>query len=283
MVPFAAVLAIAAAGQTLVIQQRGLDLSVPGNISLAAVTLGVFHARNGTSLAVTLGVVAAVAVVVGLANGLLVAKLAITPLISTLAVNALLLGALQAYSGGSPATAPPALSEFVSTKFLGQQVVVWVALLVVVVLAVLARKTVAGRRFVAVGANPSAARAAGVAVNRYVVGAYVVGSLCMALAGVLLAGYLKTTATTVGDPYLLPVIAAVIIGGTPLTGGRGSVVASAVAALFLSQLGQLVLTLGAPSSIQILIQAVAIAVAAVLRGIGDGGARVPWLRRVRGT
>jgi ribose transport system permease protein len=276
MLPSAAVLAIAAAGETLVIQQRGIDLSVSGHISLSAILVGVFAARNDTPIWVTLAVVFAMAAAGGFLSGFLVAKLSITPLIATLAVNALLLGVLQAYSGGSPATAPQALIGFASAKWLGQPTIVWTAVIVVIAIAAVSRSSIIGRRFVATGASPVAARAGGVAGNRYLIGAYIGAALCYALAGVLLAGYLKSAATTVGDPYMLTVIAAVVVGGTPLAGGRGSVIASAVAALFLSQLVQLVLTLGAPTAVQTLIQALALALAALLRGLSEGG----WLRRL---
>ena len=79
--------------------------------------------------------------------------------------------------------------------------------------------------------------------------------------------FLKTPGVFVGESYLLPSVAAVVLGGTALTGGVGSVVASAIAALFLTQLGQIVLSIGAPTSIQLLIQAAAIAIGMGLRGI----------------
>ena len=86
-------------------------------------------------------------------------------------------------------------------------------------------------------------------------------------AGSILAAFLKTPGVFLGDTYLLPSVAAVVLGGTALTGGVGSVVASAVAALFLTQLGQLVLSIGAPTSIQLLIQSATIAIGMGLRGI----------------
>jgi ribose transport system permease protein len=91
------------------------------------------------------------------------------------------------------------------------------------------------------------------------------------LAGVLLAGFLQTPNLQPGDSYLLPSIAAVVLGGTALTGGNGSVVATAIGALFLTQLNQVVLGMGAPSSVQLLIEGAIIA-------IGMGLRNVPWAR-----
>jgi ribose transport system permease protein len=129
------------------------------------------------------------------------------------------------------------------------------------------KMTVAGRRFEAVGANPVAARSAGITVRGYVLASYVLAGICYAIAGIILASFLKTPGVFVGETYLLPSVAAVVLGGTALTGGSGSVIASAVAALFLTQLGQLVLSIGAPTSIQLLIQSATIAIGMGLRGI----------------
>jgi ribose transport system permease protein len=98
-----------------------------------------------------------------------------------------------------------------------------------------------------------------------------VAAVCYALAGILLAGHVQTAVPDAGNSYLLPVIAAVVVGGTPFTGGRGSVVATAVAAVFLTQLLQVVLALGAPSSTQLIVQSIAIAAATGLRYL-------PWAR-----
>lgn len=269
MLPFAAVLAVAAVGQTFVVQQRGIDLSVGGAISLAAITVSVVPARNGipTWAAVILALVLCAAV--GAVNSILVSKLAITPLVSTLAMNALLTGAVILYTKGSPATAPQDLSDLVSAIVLGLPVLVWFALIFVAGIALLASKTVTGRQFVLAGANPSSATISAIRVDRHILLAYIGGAVCYGIAGILLAGFLRNTTVGVGNTYLMSVIAVVIVGGTPLTGGRGTIIGTAISALFLSQLIQLVLTLGAPTASQLLIQAVAIAVAAILGGLSS--------------
>lgn len=270
MLPFAAVLAIAAVGQTLVVQQRGIDLSVGGTISMAAIVVSVVPARHGLTVPLTVVLVLLLCAVIGLLNSLLVSKLSITPLVSTLAVNALLTGAVMLYTKGSPATAPDSITSLISGQILGLPVLVWFAVAVIGVVAVVSSKTVTGRQFVLAGANPSAAITSSIRVDRHIARGYVSAAICYGIAGILLAAFLRNTAVGVGDPYLLSVIATVIVGGTPLSGGKGTIVGSAIAALFLSQLVQLVLTLGAPTSTQILIQAVAIAVAAILGGMSGG-------------
>ena len=91
--------------------------------------------------------------------------------------------------------------------------------------------------------------------------------LCFAVTGMLLAGYIGNASAAAGNDYLLPGIAAVVVGGTPFSGGRGSVIASGIAALFMTQLGQMVLSLGATSAVQLLVQALAIILATSIRSL----------------
>jgi ribose transport system permease protein len=279
MLPFAALLAIASIGQTLVIQQRGLDLTVPGMILLTTVIItlhaGTQHgvgADGRLPVAILLVVLACVAS--GVLSGLAITVFGITPLVATLGVNALLVGAVyQLTNGQGTATGPPGLASFAGHKTLGIPNTALVAAIAVIVVAVLLRTTVPGRRFVAVGASTAAARAAGIRVNSYVIATYVLASLSYGAAGILLTGYFPTPGLNAGSTYLLPTIAAVVLGGTSLAGGTGSVVATAVGAVFLTQLDQVVIANGAAESIEFIIQGSIIALGMLLRN-------VPW-RRLR--
>ncbi|WP_321909641.1 ABC transporter permease [Paraburkholderia sp. J11-2] len=268
MLPFAGILAIVATGQTLVIQQRGLDMSAIGMVSLA----GIVMARTGFVFdSIVLAVVITVCVggIVGIVNGALVSKVAITPLVATLAVNALLIGLARSLTGNVPVNVPTVMQTISHAQFLGLPANVWFALVFVASAWLITRKTAVGRRFIAVGVNPRAAEAAGVNVLKYRIGAYFASAVCFSAAGMLLAGFIGSASQTSGNDYLLPAIAAVVVGGTPFTGGRGSVVASAVAALFMAQLGQLVLALGAGAAVQLLVQACAILLATTVRHLPE--------------
>lgn len=271
MAPYAAVLGVAAIGQALVIRQRGIDLSVPGVIGLAGIIVCKLSGTGGVPVPLAIVITCVVVGLVGGITGLIVTRIGITPLVTTLAINALLVGANQSYSGDVPIGAPRGLSDFALRRTIGIPNTAVVAIGIVLVVAIAVRKTVAGRRWVAAGNNPAASFVAGVRVARYQIGTYVVAAILYGIAGILLTGYVQTAVPAAGDSYLLPVIAAVVVGGTPFSGGRGSVLATAVAALFLTQLLQLVLSLGAPTSTQLLIQSGAIALATVLR-------HVPWAR-----
>jgi len=278
MLPFAAILAVAAAGQTLVIQQGGIDLSVPGVMSITVVI--VTHLPNGDSskLAAALLVALAVAVGAGTATGLTVSRIGVMPIVTTLGMNALLFGGVLAISGGTPRLTTPALHAFATSSVLDVPTTVLIAIGVTAAVAFVVKRTVVGRRFEAVGANAAAARAAGIAFTRYRMGAYVAAGVLYWAAAVLLAGVVTTPSVFQGNDYLLPAVAAVVLGGTSLVGGSGSAVASAIGALFLTQLQQLVLTTGASTAVQYLIEAAAIvggvAVYRVrVRGLGLGPRR----------
>ncbi|MDR3386125.1 MAG: hypothetical protein P4L92_03665 [Rudaea sp.] len=150
-------------------------------------------------------------------------------------------------------------------SLLGVPLSLVVVVVFVMSITILLNNTIAGRRFVAVGANSRAAAAEGVRIVRYQIGCYALASGCFALAGMLLAGFIGFASQVAGNSYLLPGIAAVLVGGTMLGGGRGSTVASAVAALFMVQLDQFVLALGAGPADQLLVQAVAIVIATTIR------------------
>ncbi len=260
MLPFAAVLAIAAMGQTLVIQQRGIDLSVPGIMSLTVVL--VTNGPNGDdgkllgAILLALGVAAAV----GLLSGLLITRLGITPIVTTLGMNALLLGVIMQITQGSPTTTTSALQSFANGHVLGIPTTIVIAVLVMLAVGFLIKRTPIGRRYEAVGASATTARAAGIEPRRLQVAAYVGAALLYAGAAILLAGIVTRPSITSGDVYLLPTVAAVVLGGTSLLGGVGNVTATAIAALFLTQLDQFVLATGATSAVQNLVQAVALAV-----------------------
>ncbi len=261
MLPFAAVLALAATGQAFVVQQRGLDLSIPGTMSLAAlVVTKVANQDNGKVLvAVVLALLAVF--VAGLVNGLVVTRLHITPIVATLGVNALLLGAVEYYSGGFPTGAAPALTDLALAKTLGIPNTVLGAAVILILLGIVNRQTLFGRRLSQVGTNPLAMRLIGGRVEVLTVGSYVLAAGFYGIAGIMLAAYIQTPGIFLGDDYLLPTIAAVVLAGNALTGGQLKVAAIACAALFLTQLDQLVLSMGAPTAVQLLIQAAVLIIA----------------------
>jgi ribose transport system permease protein len=253
---FASILAIAAIGQTLVIQQGGLDLSVPGVISLAAVLVTKFPDGDNLALAPWIAIAIACGFLSGLVCGIAITRFRVTALVATLAVNALLYGTvLYITKGTSTEAVPPMLSAFAVGRIYGIPHLAIFALILIVLIEIGMRATVWGRRFVAVGVSARAARAASLRVTSYKIATYGIAGAFYALSGVLLAGYLRVPSLLVGNSYLLPTITVVVLGGTSLLGGAGSVAATAIGAIFLVQLQQVVIGMGAPTSAQFVIQA----------------------------
>ncbi len=264
MLPFASVLAIVALGQTLVVMQGGIDLSVAGSVSLVIVI--VTHQAYGNDAKVLPAALAALAaaLLAGALNGLLIGRLGLNAIVATLGTNALLYAAVLQVSGGTPRQTTDLLARIAGGSALGIPNAVVFAGLATVVTTLLVKKTVFGRRFEAVGASGRAAWAAGLRVKTHRAGGYVGAQALYWLGGLLLAGILNKPTAYQGDAYLLASVAAVVLGGTSLLGGRGNLVASAIAALFLTQLDQFVLALGVNFAVKTLVQAAAFAIGVAL-------------------
>jgi ribose transport system permease protein len=253
--PFGAFLAIAALGQMLVIMTGGIDLSVPGSLTLAAViTVGIGDASDDRIWR-AIGLALLAAAVVGLVNGILIGGLGFNALIVTLAVGQIVSGiAYRYYTGVAIQTpVPPGLSEWTSTRFLGVTRTFWVGVVLMLVMIVVFRYTTMGRRFQVVGANPTASRIAGLRVNLNQVSAYVVAAVLYGLAGILLAAFLRTPSINLGVPYLLGPIAAVVIGGAALTGGLASPLSTWAGAMFLAGLNQMMRVMGLSTALQFVV------------------------------
>lgn len=275
MLPFAAVLAIAALGQTLVVMQGGLDLSIAGTISLVIVI--ITHEAYGDNSKVLPAALLAlvVAIAAGLLNGFLIGRLGLNAIVATLGTNALLYAGVLGVSGGTPRETTDLMARVAGGTSFGVPNAVYFAVVAAAVTTVLVKRTVFGRRFEAVGANPLTAWTTGLKVDRYKGGAYVAAALLYWLAGALLAGIVNKPTAYVGDSYVLASVAAVVLGGTSLLGGRGNLIASALAALFLTQLQQHVLALGVTFAVQTLVQAAALTIGVALYTINWKRLRPP--------
>jgi len=274
--PFAAVLAIVGLGQMLVVQQGGFDLSVPGSVSLAVVI--ATHMPNGDDAAMLQAVIAAVgfALAAGLLNGIMVAYFRLNAIVATIGMNALLYSAVFAISGGVPRITTKLLASIAGDKSLGIPHAVFFVLGILAMVSFSLKKTVAGRRFEAIGANPRAARAAGLTVKSYQAMAYVLAQLLFCTAGILIAGITREPTAFQGNSLLLPSVAVVVLAGTSLLGGRGFPVSVVIAAFFLNQLSQFALSIGVPYSAQTIVQALALV-------FGIGIYSIDWTNRFKTT
>lgn len=228
-----------AAAQTLVVLVGGIDLSVGGMFVVANVMTVVWvGADPGTHQLLLVAVVAA-GLVMGMLNGALVALLGFEPFIATLGTWTIFNGiALQILpsDGGTP---PPVLSDFILGSVAGVPNSIVVLAGIMGVWRLLAGSRL-GRRMYAVGADAERARLNGTPVRRVRIAIYALAGLCAALGGIYAAGATSTGTPTAGDAYILSSVAAVVIGGTSLLGGRGGVGLTVMAALSLILISDIV-------------------------------------------
>ena len=264
MVLFAAPLGIVAAGQTLVMLTGGIDLSV-ASVATASAYLMATHSALGGVTAVCWGL--GVGLIVGLINGIGIALLRVQPLVMTLGAGLMTEGMLVVYSQKMMADAPrvpPFIESLGAGKVLGtipNDLLLWAPIALVVVYIL--RWTGFGRLLYAVGDNSEACRLAGIRVWRVLLVNYVLCSLLAATAGLVIVGSTDAADLSLADVYLLPSVAAVIIGGTSIFGGRGGYGGTIIGALILTVLNSILTLLDAPEPIrQILYGAIILVLAA---------------------
>jgi ribose transport system permease protein len=233
----ATALGLVAVGQSLVILGGSLDLSVAYLVSLSTLIAAETMAGSNTNILPAILLVVAVSAGIGLVNGLLVTKARINAFIATLGVGLLLKGYLENGYDGPAGTTAPALVQSLGYQRVGPVPVAFLLLLVVAALAwFVVRRSRYGHHLIAVGGDADVARLSGVRNDRVLVLTHVLCSLCCGVAGIYLASRLGAGAPRVGTEsfYDLESIAAVVLGGTALAGGRGGITGTIGGVLFLA-------------------------------------------------
>jgi ribose/xylose/arabinose/galactoside ABC-type transport system permease subunit len=264
----AAVPATAAAGMTIVIVTAQIDISVGAALGVAAVAVALF-AQRGVPAAVLFPIGIAAGALAGAGNGLLVAGLRIPSIVATLATMGAIRGLVAFFYGGVSLAVPEHLAGVERAPGIGPYFPVIVALIACTAAAFYLARTRAGRQHYAVGSNPRAAELSGVPVQRVTFRSFVLLGAFVGVAGFLYAAHFTPLSPgQVGRGLELEVITAVVVGGTDIFGGRGTVLGSALAAIFLREI-ETALTFfrsvvpGIPSEVQPAIQGLLI-LAAVL-------------------
>lgn len=233
-------LIILALGQGAVILTGGLDLSIPWMIGLSGIMLAGIVQGSDAALWYAVPIVLLVAMTIGLLNGLGIVALGLSPIVVTLAANGILQGIALLYSGGTPSGfAAPALRWLMTGRIGSFAPVVLLLIVFVVCGTLLLGRTAFGRRIYAIGNSLNAAHLSGVKTGRVTVGVYILSALCAALVGILLTGFSGQASLGMGDDYLLPSIAVVVVGGALITGGRGHYLGMVGGALLLTSLQML--------------------------------------------
>jgi ribose transport system permease protein len=239
-----AFLGIVAAGMMVVILLGHIDLSVPWTLAAAA----MMATAVGGPMAIPVGL--GIGLAVGIVNGIGVAYLRVPSMIFTLGVNAMLRGLMVMHTGGfAPQTHATDLMTFLATgHLLGIPMALLVWGLLSVAMVFLLRRTVFGRYVYAIGNREAAAYLSGVPTRAVLVAAFALCGLCAGLSGVLLAGYSTKAYQAMGDAYLLPSIAAVVIGGTHILGGKGRYAGTVVGTILITLLSSVLSVMQMPEA-----------------------------------
>lgn len=263
------VLGIMAVGMTMVILIGGIDLAVGSVMALTMMVMG--YLANQVGLALPVGIILALgaAAVTGAISGILITALGVPAFIATLAMMSVARGLANMITDGQQIVGFPSwFSLLAYTRFGGFLTLTVAVMLVVFVLGwIYLRYTTGGRSLYAIGGNQEVARLAGINVNLYTIGVYVVSGLLAGLAGVVLAMRLDSVQPTAGVSYELDTIAAVVIGGTSLSGGKGGILGTIIGVLIIGVLRNGLNLLGVSPFTQAVVIGVVIALAVAAEAI----------------
>jgi ribose transport system permease protein len=237
LLSLSAYLGIAGIGETVVILTGGIDLSIAWTITGASIVFTGVTQGDDAHLWVGLAAAFAVGIGAGFVNGVGVAKLKISPIVMTLGMNNVMQGLTLIYSQGTPSGSATNSVKWIATGWVGPApvvVLVWIGLGVIISIGLHATR--GGRYLYGVGESPLVSRLSGIDNDRVIVAAYAISGLCAAVTGVLFTGFSTMAFLGMGDQFVLPAIAAVVLGGASIYGGRGTYAGTFVSAIFLTVL-----------------------------------------------
>ncbi|GLY08923.1 ribose ABC transporter permease RbsC [Pseudobacillus badius] len=261
-----AINALIAYGMTFVILTGGIDLSVGSILALSsALMAGMIVSGIDPMLAILIGCL--LGAIMGAINGLLITKGKMAPFIATLATMTVYRGLTLVYTDGNPITGlgdSYLFQLFGRGYFLGIPVPAVTMMLAFIVLWIILHKTPFGRQTYAIGGNEKAAWISGIKVSRVKVMIYSLAGLLAALAGAILTSRLNSAQPTAGTSYELDAIAAVVLGGTSLSGGRGLIIGTLIGALIIGTLNNGLNLLGVSSFFQMVVKGIVIVIAVLI-------------------
>lgn len=255
-----------ALGMTFVILTGGIDLSVGSTLALtSAIFAGLLQNGMNTGLAILVAV--GLGLILGLINGILITKGKLAPFIVTLATMTIFRGLTLVYTDGRPIAGPKDNFAF---KFLGKgqffgipfQVILFI--LAFLILWIILNKTSLGRKIYAVGGNEKASFISGINIDKVKIWVYVISSLMAVLSGLVLTSRLNSAQPTAGAAYEMDAIAAVVLGGTSMTGGSGSLTGTLIGILILGVLNNGLNLLGVSSFYQQIVKGIVILIAVLI-------------------
>ncbi|MGE1008554.1 ABC transporter permease [Bacillus cereus] len=232
-------IAIAAIPMTFVIVTGGIDVSVGSIMGLTSILIGVLW-MNGISILFAVIISLIISCLAGALNGLIIKMTDVEPLVVTLGTMFLYGGIALVISGGAGASGyegisglPDAFVQLASGSFIGIPNLLWLLIVLTVLYAVLFHRTIYGRHVKLTGANENAAKYTGIKTKKVVIIAYMLSGLGGGLGGTFLTAYFGSARADMGSETILPIITAVVLGGTLITGGKGSIIGTVLASIFI--------------------------------------------------
>ncbi|GAA3880411.1 hypothetical protein GCM10022405_02390 [Gibbsiella dentisursi] len=255
-------LLVVAFGQGLVILAGGMDLSVASLFMYGGVMSAGMIGSSGDNIAYMLPFILLSAAAIGAISGLGITLLRIPPFIMTMGTGIIVASLALGASGGSTLGASPRLlTELVKGNLFGVPCIVLFFIVFSLLGLAIQTRTVFGRNLYALGGSAGAAKVSGIPVGATTVGAYALSGLCAALGGALLTGYSDGATLRMGDPYLLPSIAAVVVGGSSILGGKGTFIGTIAGALFLVTVDSVIAATGLDQGWRLIVSGAIITVA----------------------
>ena len=259
--------ALIAFGMTFVILTGGIDLSVGSILALSsALTAGLLGSGMPVTLAILISLI--LGCILGMMNGLLISYGKLAPFIVTLATMTIFRGATLVYTNGNPIT--KGLSDTFLFQFLGQGYIVGIPFPVVImfivfiVLYVLLHKTAFGKSVYAIGGNEKAAYISGVKLNKVKIIIYSISGIMASISGLIITSRLSSAQPTAGASYEMDAIAAVVLGGTSLSGGKGRILGTLIGALIIGVLNNGLNIIGVSAFWQQVVKGVVILIAVLI-------------------
>lgn len=259
--------ALIAFGMTFVILTGGIDLSVGSILALSsALTAGLFGSGMPVTLAILISLI--LGCILGMMNGLLISYGKLAPFIVTLATMTIFRGATLVYTNGNPIT--KGLSDTFLFQFLGQGYIVGIPFpviimfIVFIVLYVLLHKTAFGKSVYAIGGNEKAAYISGVKLNKVKIIIYSISGIMASISGLIITSRLSSAQPTAGASYEMDAIAAVVLGGTSLSGGKGRILGTLIGALIIGVLNNGLNIIGVSAFWQQVVKGVVILIAVLI-------------------
>lgn len=277
IIRFASIIGVISIGMTFVITAGGIDLSVGSVMGLATVVaslIAVQAAATSTSWVLMVVIALGVGALAGLVNGIVIAYGNVVAFMATLAMLVGARGLAELISGRrTQIVTNTGFLEFTRANLIGVPVLIWIFAIVAILAWILLNRTTFGRRTVAIGGNAEASRLAGIKVKRHVLMLYVLSGFTAGIAAIMMLGRTTAGTSTHGGLYELDAIAAVVVGGTLLVGGRGTIVGTVLGVLIFATLTNVFTQNNLDTSVQQIAKGLIIVIAVLLQQrFATGGA-----------